>query len=991
MVDRNRPPPTAEELAELNEAFRRDPARAAAYLGEALLALGRPREAVEVGARGLKADPGNLPARLMVARAFAQLHQWKEAQAELLKIVKADKNHAPGFRLLGEVLLRRADHERALPVLQHAQNLDPADPSILTLLRRARNGQPLDPPPPIPTPMSPISGGPARFSRQQAAPAPVEYEQSYPIDDAGTNVPTKVAGEIDSGERNWGDVSPIGRVRLDKVEVRGAGPRAPVDAGVRRSDGRGADDHRRRPVEHFSPPASEDVFAPIGGGDPYGDPRGRMPLRSSGPHPQQGYPGAMSGMPGMDGQGGMQGHGAMPATTIPPGVRPRVVPVEKPRDAAQASLRQSAAVGEHYLNNLLLGGLLDVPRVRVPEAHYDLSPGRRWGRSTMRMFIYLFVLLFMGIGGAGAWYFYAEKQKSEDVERHIKGALALIDAGEYDSLARADTETRAAIERDRDNTFAVALLAQITAMEVFLYGELNPGEVANAIDLAGQDIKAPTDEGYRELVLARAAHALAVLPMMQEGADARLADVKKQLEGWLEKHGEDGLARWLYGHALWAGGDRKGAETAFEQADKGGEGPVVATISLADIRLDNGRYDDARTLYERALTRSKNHPWAYIGHSLALSERSVDIDKAVADLNVGIPSKRGPRVDAWKHLAMATALLSQEDYKSFAAELAGAEGVKDPRFLVRVALLKAQQGKLADAAVARAEIKWYADKPQPDPQVGILDAELRLASGLARDAFAGVEKEEGLRASRLRGRALFDLGKAREARDELGEALKIAPKDLELQAWSEAAHYLASEGDERKKADEALDSLGRNAKSNAVRVPHGLALAVAGRGSAAREKLERSLKDVSDEYPNALAYRAHVAIAELDLAEGKAPSAIDHVKKALEVNPGYLPAHDLLGRLLIDTAPADALPHLIEVVKAEVASVGAELAFARAVMPSDKAEDKKAAADALRRAKQKGATTEQLELVVPLVDPALGPELGVDGDGGSKKKRRRNR
>ena len=984
MVDRNRPPPTAEELAELNEAFRRDPARASAYLGEALLALGRPREAVEVGARGLKADPSNLPARLMVARAFAQLHQWKEAQAELLKIVKADKNHAPGFRLLGEVLLRRADHERALPVLQHAQNLDPADPSILTLLRRARNGQPLDPPPPIPTPMSPIMGGQARFSRQQAAAPPLEYEQSFPLEDVPTNVPTKVAGEIDSADHNWGDISPLGRVRLDKVEVRGAGPRAPVDAGVRRSDGRGMDEDHRRPVEHFAPPPTEDVFAPIG--DPYGDPRSRMPLRPSGMQPQQ--PGPM-----MMGGGQMQPMPGHPASTIPPGVRPRVVPVEKPRDAAQASLRQSAAVGEHYLNNLLLGGLLDVPRVRVPDAHYDLSPGRRWGRSTVRMFIYLFVILFMGIGGAGAWYFYAEKQKSEDVDRHIKGALALIDAGEYDALARADTETRAAIERDRDNTFAVALLAQITAMEVFLYGELNPAEVANAIDLAAQDIHGPADEGYRELILARAAHALATLPVMQEGADRRLADVKKQLEGWLEKHGEDGLARWLYGHALWAGGDRKGAETAFEQADKGGEGPVVATISLADIRLDNGRYDDARTLYERALGRSKNHAWAYLGHSLALSERSVEIDKAVADLNVGIPSKRGPRVDGYKHLALATALLAQEDYKSFAAELAQATAVSDPRFLARVALLKAQQGKLAEAAQARAEIKWYADKPQPDPLVGILDAELRLASGLARDAYAGVEKVEGLRASRLRGRALFDIGKAREAREELGEALKIAPKDLELQAWSEAAHFLASDGDERKKADEALDSLGRNAKSNAVRVPHGIALAVVGRGPAAREKLERSLKDVSDEYPNALAYRAHVAIAELDLADGKAPSAIEHVKKALEANPGYLPAHDLIGRLLIDTAPNEALPHLIEVVNAEVASVGAELAFARAVMPSDKAEDKKAASDALRRAKQKGATPEQLALVVPLVDPALAGELGVelDGGGSSSKRRRRHR
>jgi len=67
-------------------------------------------------------------------------------------------------------------------------------------------------------------------------------------------------GKLDIVFANAGiaDVSPLGRVRLDKVEVRGAGPRAPVDAGVRRSDGRGMDDDYRRPVEHFAPPPTED-------------------------------------------------------------------------------------------------------------------------------------------------------------------------------------------------------------------------------------------------------------------------------------------------------------------------------------------------------------------------------------------------------------------------------------------------------------------------------------------------------------------------------------------------------------------------------------------------------------------------------------------------------------------------------------------------------------------------------------------------------------
>jgi hypothetical protein len=62
------------------------------------------------------------------------------------------------------------------------------------------------------------------------------------------------------------------------------------------------------------------------------------------------------------------------------------------------------------------------------------------------------------------------------------------------------------------------------------------------------------------------------------------------------------------------------------------------------------------------------------------------------------------------------------------------------------------------------------------------------------------------------------------------------------------------------------------------------------------------------------------------------------------------------------------------VVKAESASIGGELAAARAMA----SQDRKAAADALRRAKQKGATAEELQEYIPLVDESLFEELGVD-------------
>src|SRR3954470_21856939 len=155
MVDADRRP-TAQEIEELIDLVRRDP-RSPAFidLGEAYLALGRPRDAIQVGNLGLESSPDNLEGRVMLARAFASLHQWKEAQGELLRVVKVDRSNRQGFALLGEVLLRRADFERAVPVLQHAQNLDPTSPQILSMLRRARAGQGLDAPNPIPTPIAP--------------------------------------------------------------------------------------------------------------------------------------------------------------------------------------------------------------------------------------------------------------------------------------------------------------------------------------------------------------------------------------------------------------------------------------------------------------------------------------------------------------------------------------------------------------------------------------------------------------------------------------------------------------------------------------------------------------------------------------------------------------------------------------------------------------------------------------------------------------------
>src|SRR5678816_4083509 len=190
MVDPDRRP-TAQEIEELIDLVRRDPASPAFIdLGEAYLALGRPRDALQVGNVGLGAAPDNLEGRIMLARAYAAMHQWKEAQGELLRVVKVDRSSRQGFALLGEVLLRRQDYERAVPVLQHAQNLDPTSPQILSMLKRARNSQPLDAPTPIPSAVPPRGETNYGLSLDESARQPVAAPPSARVPASGPAVPT---------------------------------------------------------------------------------------------------------------------------------------------------------------------------------------------------------------------------------------------------------------------------------------------------------------------------------------------------------------------------------------------------------------------------------------------------------------------------------------------------------------------------------------------------------------------------------------------------------------------------------------------------------------------------------------------------------------------------------------------------------------------------------------------------------------------------------
>ena len=967
MIDPDRRP-TAQEIEELIDLVRRDPGSPAFIdLGEAYLSLGRPRDAVQIGNMGLETSPDNLEARVMLARAYAAMHQWKEAQGELLRVVKVDRSNRQGFALLGEVLLRRMDYERAVPVLQHAQNLDPTSPAILSMLRRARAGQPLDPPAPIPQPVAPRgeTGNPQEIQRSRNAPATVPSKPQRP----GMPAPNPMV--------------PTAAPAMPTMAIE------PARGNL----------------------AMAQTVADMSAG--YGAPHQMMPPQPQ-PPPQQ-------------------PRGVAPPPMSVEGIRPRIVSGHKQQNAAAASLRQSAAVGETYLNDLLTGGLLDVAGVRVPDAEFDLRPDRRWGRSTRRAFIFLFVVLVLGIGGGGTWYWWSEKQKGEAVARLQKDAKKAIGHGEfgfYDNtnpdshgLEAAIGKLNEALQKDKSNLLTFAYVVEVTGLEALLYGT-EFDRVDRAIKAIGKDI-APGDPGERELVIGRASVELARLYTLDlQAASVALGEVNKLLDGYIAKHDTDRWAKWLKGRALLAAGERKAAASQFKVAGEGEDGLALAMIDRADLHVDDGQLDDGLALYKKAGEKSKNHPLIVLGRSLARAEASFEDDLVIPELNEKFNlAKIPPKSAAYRFLALALANLASDDYAKAIESLKKAETSGkppgEPRFWARVAWVHLLLGDLASGAPARVKVVWFSKKPETDPTVQIVDAGLLLASGLPAKALELAEKIEGPRPRMLRIYANLDLGKYKDALTEAEALIKVAPQNVEAAILAAQARMMAATSDrERTELADALEKLARKTNGKLGRHALGIAWLAAGNIPNAKTALEAAINDVSDTSPNPLAYRTLTALADVALAEkdlgtaGKyldwaldpdpthrpelilsnkvSIKAIDENKKRtpyaefLKANSGFFPTRAMQAKVVLrNQEPDRALDLLAPILKergngAVTPTVNLTIAEALIMRKKSSAQDKQQAKDILIELRDaRSAPVPELTRIAALIDPKLPKELDL--------------
>jgi tetratricopeptide (TPR) repeat protein len=908
MVDDRRP--TAQEIEELIDLVRRDPSSPAFIdLGEAYLALGRPKDAISIGNIGIQAAPDSLEGRVMLARAYASLHQWKEAQAELLRVVKVDRSSRQGFALLGEVLLRRSDFERAVPVLQHAQNLDPTSPQILSMLKRARSGQALDAPAPIPTPVPPRGETNYNLSIKDAPPS--------------RSVPPPRA-------------PPPPRPQLPlSAPVPQAGPAMPTMA--------------------ISPAESESA---LWGNDPPSSSRSHKPTAPP------------------------------PPANVLDGVRPRMIMAAKEKNAAAASLRQSAAVGENYLNDLLTGGLLDVAGVRVPDSDFDLRPDRRWGRSTRRAFIFLFVVLILGIGGGGGWYWWSEKKKAEAVASLQDEALKAIGNGDFAGLENSVGKLNEAFKLDTGNILSRAYAAQTTGLEALLYGT-----DAARVDASIRDVVhiiKEGEKGSRELVIGRAAVELSRLSKLETPATT-LAEVTKLLDTYLAKNENDKWARWLKGRAQLAAGQRKAAAATLKSISEGDDGLVVAMIDLADLEVDDGNLDDAFKLYDKALAKQKDHPLAVMGKALARAENSIQTTDAIDDLNVKLDKTLGPRVSAYHYLALAMADVGIEDYGHSLEALKKAEAGKstptEPRFVARIAWADLERGVIRPPFTLLSAFPPNGSKAEDDPGAKLVEAGQLETRGMSSRALDAASKLVGPRAGLLRAYADIDMNKGKDAANELDEVLKIAPDNLEaqiLQAWAHVLVVADSKNEKEKTAAfDALEKLARKAKTKLGRHALGMAYFQIGDFKNAQPALEQALADITDDEPNPVAYRTRTALATILLTNNDADGAVKPLNDALKANEQFIPALALKARFEMhngdgDQALATLAPLLAET---DLMTLEAKLTQAEALCnhkkPAVTPADKDNAEKILTELKDKVQPPTEVGRVAAACDPKWPEKLGV--------------
>ncbi len=310
---------------------------------------------------------------------------------------------------------------------------------------------------------------------------------------------------------------------------------------------------------------------------------------------------------------------------------------------------------------------------------------------------------------------------------------------------------------------------------------------------------------------------------------------------------------------------------------------VRARYRLAEIRMDRREYDKVNEqLSELLALNDRDSEALMLRARLAVAQnRPAD---AITDLDEVLKTSTTDK-DALSLMVEARLAAGQsEQARAFIGDLERFH----PNFL-KTNLLKIQAA--------------FAD--------GDYDAAFRLSDSLFKTANGTVATNRAMsreiselkfRALSARGLANLDLGKLPEARADLTEIQKSAPRSAAaLVNLAKVATAEKSYDESLRLYDQALaiDARNYDALSGSVAVFNRLK-----KFAESHAKVDSALANGGDSSETAAGL--HYLKADIFIAEGKTGNAEAELKRAIEIDPAYLPAYSSYAAILVDRGQTDA-------------------------------------------------------------------------------------
>ncbi|RMG12531.1 MAG: tetratricopeptide repeat protein [Deltaproteobacteria bacterium] len=915
-------------------------------LAKALIDAGEYEEAVEVVARGCDHHPDSIVGQVLWGRALIALGRPDEAMDHFDAAIEIDPDNPYAYNLIGEVLLSHQLYRSALPILRRAVSLQPGDRRVRQWLERAEAAVAEDGAEATPAKVATdptiateaYRRGEAAGSEDEAAVFESAFDRiaaasSTPEPD-GSEMPTEVSvaalgtADVSTTPDRPRAVAPAPEhpsAALDGADLPELAPHAADTAAT--DPGTDPFDETvetplppptagGREAESAGDPVPDDPFAQVGGGAPVDDEvlpgmtrtfeqlaeeaeSGELP---DAPWDEAGEPASDEGarspriVPG--GPGLNDPTLFSPPPPAPPPLPPRGMPQrasEAPRQATRVlglelpPEEEAAPAEEQALPKVMVEPPGDATAQRLAleyeaELRAKIMPGegppagflQRHGRWVLIGGFAALALLVAAV----ATVFALRASRETRIQNGLKAAQNGIARDSYAGYTQALETLAEVLDLDPENTLARALTAEAQAI-LYARFDAKPERKKAALEILA-DPKVVTS--HPDLALDARYH-------LATGAERE--KVGEEVLAALKARPDSATLHYLAGRHALATGHPKEATKHFEKALQLAPGHVRTVVELGEQLARKGRYAEALTYFDNARQNFPGHVRAQLGAAEAKLELGRDLEGALGIVDVLEKDDKtplAPEERARLALVGARLLAALGKPEAAIARLVAARRTFPARPDLALALARLYHQRFdLDRALAVVE---SALKAHPgDEALERLEAEILIDGSRYEEALerlAGAEQSPEI--ARLRGIAAYFAGRLAQARKAF-DATRNAEGKMPLPA----AVYLALAelgGGSEQKARAVLD---RAAKALPADPLVGWALGRWLLETGAHTAAVRQLRKVVTRHPEH--FRALYDLARAELEKGWTDKAMEHVARAVEVNPSFREGQTLLGEI----------------------------------------------------------------------------------------------